>query len=160
MYGTCVYDTLPLIQAYSPLRKNKGSWDSRGCIGGAWPLHGELDGRYHVKKYTKNCWTQWKRTWARTTNVHNVAHHFGRSRVRFLVWNSGVMEFQERFCCKPHTCFVTAYSEGSPTKYSHWAAVHLAHFWKHFWNSCCGIVFSASLFFFLDVFSVLKSSSL
>jgi len=45
----------------------------------------------------------------------------------------------------------TAYWEGSPLKYSPWAAMHLTqqccHCWKHFWNSCCRIAFMASSHF-------------
>jgi hypothetical protein len=59
--------------------------------------------------------------------------------------------FPEWFYCK-HTCMLTAYWEGSPYKYSPWTAVHLAqrcsHCWKCFWNSCCGIAFSAVITFF------------
>jgi len=35
------------------------------------------------------------------------------------------MKFPERLYCKPHTCMLTAYWEGSPSKYSPWAAMHL-----------------------------------
>jgi len=42
--------------------------------------------------------------------------------------------------------------EGSSSKFSPWAAMHLAqwccHCWKHFWNSCCGIGISAVFTFF------------
>jgi hypothetical protein len=55
-------------------------------------------------------------------------------------------------------------TEGSPSKYSPWVAMHLAqwcyHFWKHFWNCCCGIAFSAVITIFCNVFNILKSSSL
>jgi hypothetical protein len=44
------------------------------------------------------------------------------------------------------------YTYSSPSKYSPWAAMHLAqgccHSWKHFWNSCRGITFSAVVTFF------------
>jgi hypothetical protein len=36
------------------------------------------------------------------------------------------MKFPERFYCKPHTCILTAYWEGSPYKWCPWAAMHLA----------------------------------
>jgi hypothetical protein len=62
------------------------------------------------------------------------------------------MKFQEWFYCKPHTCMLTAYWEGSPSKHSPWTAMHLSqrccHCWKHFWNSCCGTAFSAVVTFF------------
>jgi len=61
------------------------------------------------------------------------------------------LKFLEWFCCK-HTCVCTVYWEDSSSKYSLWAAMHLAqwccHCWKHFWNSCCGIAFSAIVTFF------------
>jgi hypothetical protein len=56
------------------------------------------------------------------------------------------MKFPEWFYWR-NTCFLLPpYSEGSHSKYSHWAAMHLAqlsHSWKHFWNTC-----SASVTFF------------
>jgi hypothetical protein len=74
------------------------------------------------------------------------------------------MKLPEWFYCKPHTCILTTYWEESPSKYSPWAAMHLAqwccHCWKHFWNSCCEITFSAIVTFYSGVFSILKSSSL
>jgi len=36
------------------------------------------------------------------------------------------VKFPKLFCCKSHTCILTAYWEGSPLKYSPWAAMHLA----------------------------------
>jgi len=61
------------------------------------------------------------------------------------------MKFPEWFYCKLHTCILTAYWEGSPSKSSTWAPVHLAqrrwHCWKHVWNSCYGIAFSAAVTF-------------
>jgi hypothetical protein len=62
------------------------------------------------------------------------------------------MKLMEWFYCKPHACILTAYREGSLTKYSPSAAMHLAqrccHCWKHFWNFCCGIALSGGLTFF------------
>jgi hypothetical protein len=56
------------------------------------------------------------------------------------------MKFPEWFYSK-RTCILTAYWEGSTLKYSPSAAMHLAQWccccWKHFWNSCYGIAFSA-----------------
>jgi hypothetical protein len=64
---------------------------------------------------------------------------------------SVTMKFPEWLYCKPHTCTLTAYWEGSPSKYSPWAGIHLAqrcwYCWEHFWNSCCGIAFSDVIFF-------------
>jgi hypothetical protein len=72
------------------------------------------------------------------------------------------MKFPEWFYFK-HTCVLTAYWEGSPSKYSPSVAMHSAqrccHCWKHFWNSSCGMTFSAVLTF-LYIFNILKSSSL
>jgi hypothetical protein len=69
-----------------------------------------------------------------------------------------------RMILLPHTCIRTAYWEGSLSKHSPWAAMHLeqgcCHCWKHFWNSCCGIVFSAVVRLFLCIFNILKSLSL
>jgi hypothetical protein len=50
-----------------------------------------------------------------------------------------------------HTCTLRGFWEGPPSKYSPWAAVHLAHWfcpcWKHWWNSCYGVTFSAVITF-------------
>jgi hypothetical protein len=63
------------------------------------------------------------------------------------------MKLPESFYCK-HTCTLTAYWVESPLKYFPWAAMHLAqwcyHCLKSFWNSCCGIAFSAASYFFWD----------
>jgi hypothetical protein len=70
-----------------------------------------------------------------------------------MVW-AVAMKFPKWFYCK-RTCILTAYWEGSPSKYLPWVAMPLAqqccHCWEHFWNSCCGIAFSAIAppFFFL-----------
>jgi hypothetical protein len=56
----------------------------------------------------------------------------------FLDTDEGLVSLKlpEWFYCKPHTCILTAYWEGSPSKYSPWAAIYLAqrccHCWKHF----------------------------
>jgi hypothetical protein len=54
-----------------------------------------------------------------------------------------------------YTCMLTACWEGSPSKYSPWATVHLVeqccHCWKHFWNSCCRIAFSAVINICMDM---------
>jgi hypothetical protein len=52
--------------------------------------------------------------------------------------------------CK-HTRILSAYWEGSPSKYTPWVVLHFArwcHCWKHLWNSCCGIAFSTVVRFF------------
>jgi hypothetical protein len=69
------------------------------------------------------------------------------------LYSCGVaMKLSERFYCKPHTRTLTVYWQGSPLKYSPWAAIHLAqrccHSWKHFCISCCGTAFSAIVTFF------------
>jgi hypothetical protein len=47
---------------------------------------------------------------------------------------------------------LTAYWEGSPSKYFPWAVMHSAHrcchCWKYFWNSCCGTAFNTIVVFF------------
>jgi hypothetical protein len=62
------------------------------------------------------------------------------------------MKFQEWLYRKPHICTLTTFWDRSPSKYSPWAAMHLAqrccHCWKYFWNSCCGITFSAIVTFY------------
>jgi hypothetical protein len=79
-----------------------------------------------------------------------------------LIWGVA-MKFLEWFYCK-HISILTVYWDGSRSNYSPWTAVHIAqrccHFWKHFWNSCCGIAFFTVVTFFGDVFSIIKSSFL
>jgi len=57
-----------------------------------------------------------------------------------------------------HTCILTAYWEGSPSRYYSWAAMHLVqrccHWSKHFWNTCCGTAFSAIVIFFFLMSSI------
>jgi hypothetical protein len=73
------------------------------------------------------------------------------------------MKFSEWFYCK-HSCILTINWGGSSQKCSLWAAVHFAqwccHCWKHIWNTCCGIAFSAIVTLFFNVFIALKSLSL
>jgi hypothetical protein len=68
-------------------------------------------------------------------------------------WSFIPVHLQLRGChCRPHNCILTTYWEGSLFKYCPWAFMHLAqlcwHYWKHFWNSCCGIVFNAVATYF------------
>jgi hypothetical protein len=69
------------------------------------------------------------------------------------------MNSPEWFYCK-QTCIPIAYWEVSPSKYSPWAAMHLAqwccHHWKYFWNSCCEIAFSALITFLFGYLQYLE----
>jgi hypothetical protein len=63
-------------------------------------------------------------------------------------------KFPEWFSHK-RICTLTAYWEESPSKYSPWAALHWVQrccdCWKHFWNSCRGIPFNLSFFFWMSL---------
>jgi len=48
-----------------------------------------------------------------------------RSPVTVLIVSVVAVKFPEWFYCKPHTCILTAYWEGSQLKYSPWAAMYL-----------------------------------
>jgi len=61
-------------------------------------------------------------------------------------WGVAV-KFPDWFYCK-HAYILTAYCEGSPSKYSPWAAEQYCHCWKHFWNFCCGTACNAVSTFF------------
>jgi hypothetical protein len=93
-----------------------------------------------------------KNVWSCTSTPPIRLHDVVLCSAQFSCVRSVAMKFTEWFYCKPHTCILTAYWEGSPSKCSPWVAMHLAqrccHCWKHFWESCCVISFSTFLTYF------------
>jgi hypothetical protein len=86
--------------------------------------------------------------------VFKNVRHWTLSRASWIQFAPSIpvsLKFPEWCYCK-HICVLTPYREGSPLKYSPWATTQLTqryfHCWKHFWNSCCIIAFSAIIEFF------------
>jgi 5-methylcytosine-specific restriction endonuclease McrA len=73
-------------------------------------------------------------------------------RCEVWLWNS-----RNDFIASIPLCLRIAEGGGLSSKYSPWAAMHVAqrccHCRKHFWNSCCRIAVSAVVTFFLSVSS-------
>jgi hypothetical protein len=83
---------------------------------------------------------------------HNKGHHgnlkilyykiskYHANHEPFWLYNGYVAIYLPELFYSNHTCILTAYWEGSPSRYYPWAATHLAqqcccHCWKQFWNS-------------------------
>jgi hypothetical protein len=138
-------------------------------------MAGEVSNLYIAKIFL---WIKLKTSWNRTDGLFYSEDKYFWVSVSLLIMLIGYSwhhsdspwEWQDTMCgyevpgkiLLQAYLNLTAYWEGSPSKYFLSAAMDLTQrcccCWKHFSNSCCGRAFNATVT--LDIFSIVKYSSL